>query len=177
MRDRCKKLTSYNCISNLESDMTASKIISALKLERHPEGGYYKETYRSSKMIDTDRGKRNVSTEIYFLLEGNDKSKFHRIKSDECWFYHQGNALEIFVLLPEGLKIITLGNNIFNSEVPQAIIPANSWFASKVKSETGFALVSCTVSPGFDFKDFEIAERKKLQKEFPEHEILIEELT
>jgi len=153
--------------------MNPKEIISKLELLPHPEGGYYREMYRSDETIDTPQGKRNVCTAIYYLLENKDKSNFHRIKSDECWFFHQGNALEIFVLDNATLKTITLGNDIMNGELPQAIIPANCWFASKVKNESGFALVSCTVAPGFDFRDFEMADRQKLLQEFPKQRELI----
>jgi predicted cupin superfamily sugar epimerase len=157
--------------------MNSNEIISTLKLSKHPEGGYYKETYRSNEEMETDRGKRNVSTAIYFLLEENDRSKFHRIKSDECWFFHQGNAVEIFILSDEVLKTVVLGNMILKNEIPQTIIPANSWFAAKVRDEKGFALVSCTVAPGFDFRDFEMAERKQLLKEFPDQPEIIHAFT
>jgi predicted cupin superfamily sugar epimerase len=157
--------------------MTATDIITKLHLSKHPEGGYYKETYRSTDELETSIGKRNVSTAIYFLLEGNDKSKFHRIKSDECWFFHQGNAVEIFILSDEGLKTILLGNEIFSNEIPQAVVPANSWFAARVKNESGFALVSCTVAPGFDFRDFELAEPQMLMKKFPDQSDLVFKFT
>jgi predicted cupin superfamily sugar epimerase len=157
--------------------MNAKEIILKLELVPHPEGGYYKEMYRSNELIDTPHGKRNVCTSIYYLLENKDRSNFHRIKSDECWFFHQGNSLEIFVFDNQTLKTITLGNDIMNGEIPQAIIPAHRWFASKIKNESGFALVSCIVAPGFDFKDFELAERKNLVKEFMGFESLIEAFT
>jgi predicted cupin superfamily sugar epimerase len=157
--------------------MNLQEIISTFALQPHPEGGYYKETYRCKDEIETERGKRNISTAIYFLLEGNNRSNFHRIKSDELWFFHHGNAIEIFILTEHGLKAIALGNDLSQNESPQAVIPANCWFASHVKSETGFALVSCTVAPGFDFRDFELADRQLLTKEFPDHRKLIEIFT
>jgi predicted cupin superfamily sugar epimerase len=157
--------------------MNAQELILKLELIPHPEGGYYKEMYRSEETMDTPQGNRNVCTSIYYLLENHDKSNFHRIKSDECWFFHQGDALEIFVLDNVTLKTITLGNDIMDGQLPQAVIPANQWFAVKVKNESGFALVSCTVAPGFDFRDFELAERKNLVKEFGRFESLVEAFT
>jgi predicted cupin superfamily sugar epimerase len=157
--------------------MNASEIISKLGLTKHPEGGYYKETYRCKEELPTDRGKRNVSTAIYFLLEGKDISKFHRIQSDECWFFHIGKALEIYILSDDGLKTIVLGNDISKGELPQAVIPARSWFGSKVKDEMGFAFVSCTVAPGFDFMDFEMADRRILLQEFPGQQEIITNFT
>ena len=148
--------------------MSAQPIIHQLQLLPHPEGGYYRETYRAAPTLATAAGQtRNVSTAIYYLLENEDKSHFHRIKSDELWFFHQGQPLEI-VLLPDGqLSRIVLGNDLAAGAVPQAVIPANTWFAAHLPQGTGYALVSCTVAPGFDFLDFELAERAALTREFP----------
>jgi predicted cupin superfamily sugar epimerase len=137
--------------------MNGKEIVERLGLQEHPEGGFYKETYRSNQTIETDKNVyRNISTAIYFLLENENKSLFHRIKSDELWFFHQGEALEI-VFIKEGvLNTIILGNNLENGEVVQATIPANTWFASRVKNLKGYSFVSCAVAPGFDFVDFEL---------------------
>jgi predicted cupin superfamily sugar epimerase len=158
--------------------MIAEQIIKNLKLLPHPEGGYYKEMYRSEQKVNLDSGKsRNVSTSIYYLLENEDKSRFHRIESDELWFFHQGNPLEI-VSIQNGLLIKTiLGNNFENGEVLQAVIPAHTWFASRVKNNIGYALVSCTVAPGFDFDDFELANKEELLKDFPDLIEYIEQFT
>ncbi len=157
----------------------ASDYIDQLHLLPHPEGGFYKETYRAETIVEVEgfKGTRNVSTAIYFLLEGKHKSHFHKIKSDELWFYHDGTTLEIFVLEPTGLNIIYLGKNSAAGEVLQAVIPANVWFASKVKNNHGFVLVSCTVSPGFSFEDFEMAKKANLKIEFPDALDVIEEMT
>lgn len=157
----------------------ASKYIQELQLQPHPEGGFYKETYRAETLVDVEgfKGARNVSTAIYFLLEGKEKSHFHKIKSDELWFYHDGASLEIYVLEKTGLKLIRLGKNITEGEVLQAVIPANVWFASKVKNNEGFVLVSCTVAPGFSFEDFEMANKEELYQLFPQEREVIEDLT
>jgi predicted cupin superfamily sugar epimerase len=147
--------------------MTARYWIEHLNLLPHPEGGYYKETYRCAEEISVPEGKRNISTAIYFLLEEKNKSHFHRIKSDELWFFHEGAALEIFCLTKDKLTSVLLGKNLESGECLQAIIPAGCWFASKVKNETGYALVSCTVAPGFDFKDFELGKKADLLKTYP----------
>lgn len=158
--------------------MDAKKLIQKLQLQPHPEGGFYKKTYRSEETVTTTEGQvRNVCTAIYFLLENEDKSHFHRIKSDEAWFFHQGESIEIVILHDGKLQTIDLGNNIEKGEVPQTIVPANVWFASKIKHGIGYALVSCTVAPGFDFADFELAERIDLTKEYPEFKSVIEEFT
>jgi len=147
--------------------MQASYLIKKLKLEPHPEGGYYKETYRCEQEIPVRSKQRNVSTAIYFLLENDNKSHFHKIKSDELWFYHQGETLEILLIENGELRSIFLGNNVTAGEVPQAMVPANTWFASRMKYAKGYALVSCTVAPGFDFEDFEMGKKSELLKEFP----------
>lgn len=158
--------------------MDVKELIQKLQLKAHPEGGFYSETYRSTESIVTDSGKvRNTSTAIYYLLENEDKSHFHRIQSDELWFFHQGQPLEINVIIGTQFKIILLGNDIEKGEVPQAIIPANSWFASSIKNASGFSLVSCTVAPGFDFEDFELASRENLIQEYPHLKTIIEKYT
>jgi uncharacterized protein len=158
--------------------MNAQDIINKLEMLPHPEGGYYKETYRSEEQtINKEGNKRNTSTAIYFLLENNNISRFHRIKSDELWFFHQGNAIEIVSIKNNKLVSITLGNDIDKGEVPQAVIPANVWFASSVKDGQGFGLVSCTVAPGFDFADFEMAKQDELLQEYPMFESVIKKYT
>lgn len=158
--------------------MDVKELIDNLKLTVHPEGGYYRETYRSTESIITGNGKvRNISTVIYYLLENEKKSRFHRIQSDELWFFHQGQPLEISVIDGGKLSIIHLGNEIGKGEVPQAIIPANCWFASSVKNLAGYSLVSCTVAPGFDFLDFELASREKLIQQYPNLKSIIEKYT
>ncbi|RSK49994.1 cupin domain-containing protein [Hymenobacter rigui] len=158
--------------------MTAQEIIRHLQLLPHPEGGYYRETYRSDATLPTAEGHtRSVSTAIYYLLENEDKSHFHRIKSDELWFFHQGQALEIVLLAPGQPIRLTLGPDFAAGELPQAVIPAGVWFAAQVKHRPGFALVSCTVAPGFDFADFELAERETLLREFPQAADVVERFT
>jgi predicted cupin superfamily sugar epimerase len=151
-------------------NLQAQHYITTLQLQPHPEGGFYKETYRSSNLMHADgfEGERNVCTAIFFLLEGFHKSHFHKIKSDELWFYHDGAALEIYVLGDKGLYTIVLGKNIACGEVLQATIPAHTWFASKVKNNEGYVLVSCTVAPGFSFEDFEMANKKELLLQYPD---------
>ena len=158
--------------------MNGKEIVQKLGLIEHPEGGFYKETYRSSSSMETEQNTiRNISTAIYFLLENDNISLFHRIQSDELWFFHQGEPLEI-VFIKEGvLNSIVLGTSFENGEVPQATVPANTWFASSVKQRKGYSLVSCTVAPGFDFADFELASRENLLQEFPHLKEIIHEFT
>ena len=158
--------------------MKASDWIEQLGLLPHPEGGYYKETYRSKEehTFDYLKGNRNISTAIYFLLQEKDKSHFHRIQSDELWFFHEGEAVEIFIVQEDKVQVIDLGKNIEQGEQLQAIIPGGLWFGARLKNQTGYALVSCTVAPGFDFRDFELGKKGELIDLFPQHGEIIEEL-
>ena len=154
---------------------SAQQLIQELQLLPHPEGGYYKETYRTEEQITTSEGNiRNCCTAIYFMLENEDKSHFHRIQSDELWFFHQGEPMEVVSIQEGKLHTTLLGNNILQGGVPQLIIPARTWFAAKMKNSTGYALVSCTVSPGFDFADFEMKNKKNLIQEYPHLKNVIE---
>ena len=154
----------------------AQQWIDRLEMQPHPEGGYYKETYRSAGNI-TESG-RSYSTAIYYLLLEEAFSAFHRIRSDELWHFYAGETLEVAVLYPDGsLKIHRLGAHWEMGDRFQLVVPANHWFASRMADPTTYALVGCTVSPGFDFRDFEMAEREDLLKEFPQHQRVIQQLT
>jgi predicted cupin superfamily sugar epimerase len=158
--------------------MNGKEIVRKLGLLAHPEGGFYRETYRSAQKITTDGNEiRNISTAIYFLLENDNRSLFHRIQSDELWFFHQGEPLEIVFIKDRVLNTIILGNRFDDGEVLQATIPANTWFASGVKNSNGYSLVSCTVAPGFDFADFEMAKREDLIQEYPDLKETIQKFT
>ena len=162
----------------------ADYFIDQLQLQPHPEGGWFRETYRAEESITRnalparfDAG-RNFSTAIYFLLTSASFSAFHRIKSDEMWHFYDGDMLEVFVIDDQGtLQVIRLGRDINNGQVFQAVVKKGQWFASRCSVNNGFSLVGCTVSPGFDFKDFEMADRIKLSEEYPNHKGLISELT
>ncbi len=157
---------------------TAAFYIEHLGLTAHPEGGYFKEVYRSEmhSVFEGFSGERNVSTSIYFLLDGSDKSHLHKIKSDETWFFHTGSPVEVVVLNKGDVSIITLGTAIEKGEVFQFTVPANAWFGARIKGSSGFGLVSCTVAPGFDFADFELAEYKKISREYPAYDSMLKEM-
>ncbi|MVM39798.1 hypothetical protein GO730_22945 [Spirosoma sp. HMF3257] len=169
--------------------MTAADYVRVLNMHPHPEGGYFAETYRSSESISQATlpnrftGDRPFSTAIYFLLESHHISTLHRIQSDEVWHFYAGGPLEIFVISPTGeLTVIRLGNRLHQGEVFQAVVPAGCWFGSKPllnasTEDATFSLVGCTVAPGFDFNDFEIANRAALLQEFPQHRAVIDLLT
>lgn len=164
--------------------MAADYYIKKLGLEKHPEGGWFKEVYRSSEEISGEHlperfsGKRHHSTSIYFLLSSDTFSAFHRIKSDELWHFYEGSAVTIYIIDRDGnYSEITLGRNIDSGEVLQCVIPHGVWFGAKVSSADSFCLVGCTVAPGFHFDDFELAERDELLKLFPRYREIIERLT
>lgn len=156
--------------------------IQKLELQKHPEGGYFREIYRSGEMFSIDQPKKNIkrnaSTSIYFMLEGKQKSKFHRLKSDELWHFYDGTTVKIYLIDQKGnLSEVVLGTNIEKGELFQTVINKNTWFAAEVLDKKSFALIGCTVSPGFDFSDFELAEREHLIKKFPAHDKMILKFT
>ncbi len=158
-------------------NFTAADYIEKLQLQPHPEGGYYRQTYVSEEQLNAAAlpqrfgGDRSVSTAIYFLLEGKDYSAFHRIKSDELWHFYTGGGLHIYVIHPDGRgEVLLLGNDLANGYHFQQVVKAGCWFASKPANENSFSLVGCTVAPGFDFADFEMAKEGELLMEYPQHE-------
>lgn len=164
--------------------LTVAYLIEKLQLQPHPEGGYFAETYRSDATIlknclpERYTGTRNICTAIYFLLEGTQFSALHRIKSDELWHFYSGSRLIVYVIEPGGiLQTIKLGANLAKGDTFQAVVKAGCWFGSKLENPGSFALAGCTVAPGFDFADFEMAERTELLLQYPQHKQIIEKLT
>lgn len=165
-------------------NVSAQHWVDLLDLTAHPKGGYFKENYRSNKWVeknavaDQNAEKQNFATAIYFLLTSNTFSPFHRIKSDEIWHFYEGSSLTIYVIETNGkLRTIRLGKYPTKDQVFQAVIPKDAWFAAKVDEEEGYVLAGVTVLPGFDFVDFELADKKKLINDYPQHEELISQLT
>jgi predicted cupin superfamily sugar epimerase len=159
---------------------TAAEWIRALGLVPHPEGGHYRETYRAAATftlpgVDTPRA---ASTAIYFLLQAHEISALHRLRSDELWHFHTGAPLRV-VELPTagGLREHRLGLDVGAGEQPQVVIPAGSWFGACLVHPEGFALVGCTVAPGFDFADFELGHRAQLRSRYPELAATIDAFT
>ncbi len=160
---------------------TAESLIQHLNLEPHPEGGFYKEKYRSGITIAAGSlpvgfcEERSLSTSIYFLLRSGDISKFHRLRSDEIWYHHQGSSVRLILIDSEGVKHTKiLGTHIERAEHPQVIIPAGTIFGAEVHGENSYALMSCVVSPGFDFRDFEMFDKEDLLQAYPKHTEVIE---
>lgn len=162
---------------------SAEYFIEKLGLESHVEGGYFKRSYYSYENITSKElsikyeGERILWTSIYFMLMDGEVSNFHRLKSDEMWYYHAGSPLTIYMISPQGeLSTFQLGLNIENGELPQILVPKDYIFGSAMNN-SGFSLVGCMVSPGFDFKDFELFERQELLSKYPQHSEIIHKLT
>jgi predicted cupin superfamily sugar epimerase len=158
--------------------------IDGLALQRHPEGGWFRETYRSAERLpqaalpERFDGGRAFSTAIYFLLEGEDFAALHRIKQDEVWHFYDGSSLTIHIFDADGdYSVIKLGRNADAGEAPQAVVHAGCLFGATVDDRASYALVGCTVAPGFDFADFEIPGRDVLLGRYPQHRVIIEGLT
>jgi predicted cupin superfamily sugar epimerase len=162
--------------------MTADDWIERLGLQRHPEGGWFREVYRSAETLPAAalpspfQTPHPISTSIYFLLRGRECSALHRLKADEVWHFYAGSSLTLHMIAPDGtLSRVTLG-----PDLPfQTVVPAGHWFGATVDEDSPacFALVGCTVAPGFTFDDFELGDRAQLLAQFPQHRDLIERLT
>jgi len=160
----------------------ATQYIKQLQLKKHPEGGYYKEVYRSGEIILPShlpkryKSLRNFSTSIYFLLEGKQFSAFHLLQSDELWHFYDGSKVLLYIIDQKGnLTIKKLGRSK-DCEL-QLTIEKQNWFAAEVENKKSFSLFGCTVSPGFDFDDFKLGKRIELIGKFPKHKNIIDRLT
>ena len=150
-------------------------IIEKLHLQPHPEGGYYKETYRSIDTCLDDS--RNLQTAIYFLLTSDNVSHFHRIKSDEIWYFHAGSPLIVHTLTEKGHTKHLVGNDLLAGQTPQLLVPKDTIFGSSVLEKDSYSLVSCSVAPGFDFADFELFSKEELMQDYATFEEIIDLLT
>ena len=160
------------------------RLVETLELVPHPEGGFFRETYRSSGTILKDllgeqyKGDRNFCTCIYFLLTSDSFSAFHKIRQDEIWHFYQGAPIELHQIAPSGhYSKSVVGNNITAGHMPQLVVPGGNWFAAGIPEPYSYALVGCTVAPGFDFQDFILADRNTLIAQFPEHSEIIKSYT
>lgn len=147
--------------------------VSKLGLEPHQEGGYFRSTFSSDQNVNG----RMLYTSIYFLLTSDEVSHFHRLKSDELWYYHGGSPLTIHVIHENGeYEEIKLGLDLDGGEVPQALVPKNAIFGSSVTENNSCSLVGCMVSPGFDYEDFELFTQAELLEKYPQHREIIMKL-
>lgn len=153
------------------------KWIETLKLQPHPEGGFYNETGRSKIITKSETGLDvPMFTNIHFLLEDKNPSNFHRLNSEEVWYFHDGKPLTVHCIYPDGeYKLVKLGKNPNAGEVVQFEVPRGVIFGSSVDED--WALVSCMVSPGFDFREFYLFERSELLDQYPQHAEIINRLT
>lgn len=154
-----------------------AELVQVLHMKAHPEGGFYAETYRANSTLETENGPRQLITSIFFLLRSQDVSHFHRIKSDELWFWHEGSGLSVHLLGENGHEILKLGPVDKSGALPQHLVKANTIFGSTVDEPESYALVSCVVAPGFDFRDFELFKAGDLLPLYPKAAGIIRKLT
>lgn len=154
------------------------RLVHMLDLALHPEGGYFRETYRSQH---TGPDGRAASTLIYFLLAPGQVSKLHRIDADEGWHLYLGGPLEIHEFdaeRPDASPLVTrLGSDLARGERPQHVVPAGRWFGATLDEGAPYALVGCSVAPGFEFARFELGDRTALARAFPKATEAIQRLT
>lgn len=156
--------------------MTAAEIVERLGMQRHPEGGWFVETFRcADEVVALDGRQRSAGTAIYFLLEAGDFSAWHRVASDETWHFYDGAPLELHLLDGDGARVVQLGRDLTAGERPQATVPAGVLQAAR--STGAFTLVGCTVAPGFDFDDFEMPTAGDLHRDHPDAGDAIEAFT
>lgn len=155
--------------------MKSSYWINELGLSKHPEGGYFREIYRSPRNINN----RALVTSIYYLLDGNDFSSFHKIDADEIWHFYYGSTLTLFIINERNSRLTrkVLGNNYKKKENFEIVIESHNWLAAQVNNKLSYSLVGCTVIPGFEFDYYELGEKDKLFSLFPEHKKIIEKFT
>jgi predicted cupin superfamily sugar epimerase len=156
---------------------TAAYWIAYLNLQPHPEGGYYKEVFRSEHLINRlgSSAIKRAITSIYYLLEGTDFSAFHRIASDELWYFHKGSPLTIHAIDESGVYEAHQLSDEPSGNLSVAI-KTGLWFASEISNNEGFALVSCAVAPGFEFSEFEMGDKQQLKSQFTQHADLLDRL-
>ena len=162
----------------------AERWIEVLGMQRHPEGGWFREVYRSHEIVPQQclpgrfSGDRTFSTAIYFLLKKTDFSALHRIEQDELWHFYDGTSLTIHYIDTAGVyATVKLGRRLEQDEQPLAVVQSGWLFGATVNDTSSYSLVGCTVAPGFDFADFEMPSRGELLQQYPRHRKIIEKLT
>jgi predicted cupin superfamily sugar epimerase len=162
--------------------LKSEALVTALNLEPHVEGGYYRRTFQADQqpLVETANGPRYLMTSIYYLLTTESPiGQFHWNRSDIVHYYHLGDAIEYSLIYPDGkLETVVMGSNVIAGELLQLHVPGGVWKASRlVTGSAGFGLISEAVSPGFDFADMQMGDRQMLGEQFPQHSKLIEQLT
>ncbi len=161
------------------------ELIKRFNLLPHPEGGYYARNFLSTDTVKSTNKERyndenrSAGTSIYYLLQGHNFSAWHSLKSDEIWHHYTGSPVKIHVIDKQGnLTTHLLGNPLENPKASfQVVITAGNWFAAEITDKTSYSLVGCTVNPGFEFKDFKLADRDTLSAEFPQHSAIINQFS
>lgn len=158
-------------------------LIKQLELSKHPEGGYYRQVYKSDECIKEDylperfHSSHAMSTAIYFMLTNKEYSAFHIIKQDELWHHYEGGTIEIVIIEQDGtLSKKLLGKNFEKGEEPLVVVPYGVYFSARLLDDESYSLVGCTVSPGFEFDDFYMPTKNELIALYPNHKDIIEEL-
>ncbi len=164
--------------------MNARRLKALLHLTAHPEGGYYTQSYKSDEEIPAEAlplrysGPRSTSTAIYYLLEPGTFSEIHRLISDEVFHFYLGDPVEMFQFWPDGsMRAVVIGNELEKGMSPQVVVPKNVWQGSRLQAGGKFALLGCTVSPGFEYTDYTTGVRDELTQQYPEYAEVIAELT
>jgi uncharacterized protein len=167
-----------------ECHMTADDVIRLLALQPHPvEGGFFRETYRSTDtlpqtVLPVHGGPRSISTAIYYLLKPGHVSELHVLPGDEVFHFYLGSPVRMLQLWPDGSgKEVILGSDIVARQVPQLVVPAGVWQGTRLLGDSGFALLGCTVAPGFDYADYRSGKRAELTAKWPAFSEEIEKLT
>jgi predicted cupin superfamily sugar epimerase len=169
-------------MSKMDTEINAHYWAKKLDLKPHPEGGWYKEIFKDALNVvpqghGNTGGVYSASTGIYFLMDSTHFSAFHRIRFSEGWHFYDGTGICIYIIHLDGsLHKVTMGRDADKGEVLQYWIPPNTWFASRVEKAGGYALCGCTVAPGFEFFDFELANKEQLLNQFPQHHAIIDQL-
>jgi predicted cupin superfamily sugar epimerase len=157
--------------------MTSQELIERLELQPHPEGGFFKETYRAADLVEYNGATRAASTAIYYLLNDGAVSHLHRIDADEVWHAYAGSGLRVHIFDDDGYRFLDIGADLKAGQHPQGVVPAGAWFGAELLTPGDFALVGCTVAPGFEFAHFELADRESFVSRYPEQRAIIERLT
>ena len=157
--------------------LTSNDLIERLELQPHPEGGFYKETYRSATEVNHKQISRAASTAIYYLLNDGAFSHLHRIDADEVWHAYAGSGIRVHIFDDDGYNFLDIGIDIKAGQRPQGMVPAGAWFGAELLDPKHFAFVGCTVAPGFEFSHFELADRDLLLKRHPNQRAIINRLT
>lgn len=154
------------------------RIVSQLSLVPHPEGGFFRETFRAPlALVGLPHGQTRVAqSSVYFLLPSSTFSALHRVRSDEVWHFYDGDPLELHILDEWEHRVVLLGRDLAAGQVPQCVVPAGLWQAAKPLGDR-FSLCGCTVAPGFEWEDFEMPSTDELMRNMPQHETVIRALS